>query len=228
MKKIISIISFLSIVFSVKSQSVQSRITEPFNKISIFGSIDATIEKSEKDSLLIESNSVDIDRINVKTEGKTLKIHTTDKLFDDRRQVKIIIKYVELKGIKINGGAEITGKSEVNEKKLELIAGSGATITLKVNSDFVDATIGQGATIRLEGTCRKQNVEASTGGIYSAYELKCDSSYLKANTGGIIKAFANSFLDAAASTGGQISYRGEPKIKKDKTILGGNIEKMTE
>jgi hypothetical protein len=228
MKKIISIVTFLSIIFSGKSQNLQSRNIGPFDKISIFGSIDALIEKSEKDSLTIESNSVDLEKITVKTDGKTLKINTTDKLFDNRKQVTIIIKYREIKEIKINGGAELTSKNEFNEKVLELIAGSGATITLKINSDFVDATIGQGATIRLDGTCRKQNVEVSSGGIYSSFELKCDSSYLKANTGGIIKAFANTLLDAAASTGGQISYRGTPKIKKEKTILGGSIEKMTE
>lgn len=228
MKYIITSFIFLSIIQIGKSQNVLSKSVAPFDNISIFGSIDATIEKSVNDSLKIESNEVEFDKIDVKIEDKILKISTTDKLFDSRKQVKINIKYNVLKGIKINGGAEITGINEIDEKTMELIAGSGATITLKLNSEFVNATIGQGATIRLEGICRKQNIEASTGGIYSAYELKCDSAYLKANTGGIVKAIANSFLDAAASTGGQISYRGEPMTKKEKTILGGNIEKMAE
>jgi hypothetical protein len=228
MKYFIPILIFLSILQTGKSQNILSKNIGPFDNISIFGSIDATIEKSENDSIFIDSDFVDMDKVSIKTEDKTLKISTTEKLFDNRKQFKIVIKYRELKKIKINGGAEITGKDEITEKTVELIAGSGATITIKVNSDFVDATVGQGATIRLGGTCRKQRVETSTGGIYSAYELKCDSGYLKANTGGIVKAFANSLLDAVASTGGQISYRGDPKIKKEKTILGGNIEKMAE
>jgi hypothetical protein len=225
---VITSLIFLSIIQTGKSQNVLSKSVGPFDNISIFGSIDATIEKSDNDSIFIDSDFVDMDRVSIKTEDKTLKISTTEMLFDNRRQVKINIKYRELKKIKINGGAEIKGKNEITEKAIELIAGSGATIILKINSDFVDATVGQGATIRLGGICRKQKIETSTGGIYSAYELKCDSGYLKANTGGVVKAFANSLLDAAASTGGQISYRGDPKIKKEKTILGGNIEKMVE
>jgi hypothetical protein len=228
MKRYILISALLNILITGKSQNTDSRSVEPFDKISIFGSIDATIEKSEKDSIYIESNTVELSKISVKTEDKTLKISATDKLFENRKQIRITIKFREIKEIKINGGAEITGKNEIHAKTMELIAGSGATITMKLNSNLVDATIGQGATLRLDGISKIQNVEASSGGIYSAYELICDTSYLKANTGGIVKAYSKILLDAAASTGGQISYRGDPKIKKEKTILGGSIEKMTE
>ena len=86
----------------------------------------------------------------------------------------------------------------------------------------------EGSTISLEGISKSLIVENTTGAIFNGYEFKCDTIIAKTNTGGLAKIYPLTKLDASAATGGQISYRGEPAIKKEKTILGGTIEQTAE
>jgi hypothetical protein len=213
---------------TLNAQNIQTRDVDAFDKITVFGNIDVTIEKGIKEDVKIESGSVDIDDIKVKNDGLTLKISSLDKIFNGRRQIKIKITYRELRALTTNGGAELSGQMPVKGDKIELKAGSGSVLNLDVEMNVLKADVCQGATINLQGSCHSQEIEASTGGIFNAYELKCDSSYVKVNTGGLAKLKAIDLIDAAASTGGQISYRGEPKVKKEQTILGGTIEKTIE
>jgi hypothetical protein len=212
----------------LNAQQSQTREVDAFDKITVFGSIDVTIEKGSKEGVNIESSSVDIDDINIKNDGLTLKISSLDKIFNNRRQIKIKITYRELRAVTLNGGAELSGRMPVKGDKIELKAGSGSVMNLDIEMNVLKVDVCQGATINLEGSCHSQEIEASTGGIFNAYEMRCDSSYVKANTGGLVKLKASSLLDATASMGGQISYRGEPKVKKEQTILGGTIEKTFE
>lgn len=228
MKRVIFLLALIFPSVCVYSQNVQTRAINAFDKISAFGSLDIVLEKGNKESLKLESETVDLEYVHVKSDGMTLKINMTDMLFSDRRQVKVKITYRELRNITLRGGAEINDSSIISGDKLEITAGSGASVTLKLQLNAIQATVGQGAVITLEGKCKTQEIEASTGGIYNAYDLKCDSSYVKSNTGGVAKVYSVDLLDAAASTGGQISYRSEPQLKKEKTILGGTIEKVVE
>jgi hypothetical protein len=228
MKKGILFSTLLVAGLTVHAQHVQNRDVDAFDKITVFGSMDVTLEKGNKEGVTIESSSVDIDDINIKNDGLTLKINSLDKIFNSRRQIKIKVVYRELRAITINGGAEMSGHMPVKGDRIELKAGSGSVLNLDIEMNVLKVDVCQGATINLEGSCHSQEIEASTGGIFNAYELKCDSSYVKANTGGLAKLKAISLFDAVASTGGQISYRGEPKVKKEQTILGGTIEKTIE
>jgi hypothetical protein len=228
MKKGILFSALIASGVILNAQHFQTRDVDAFDKISVFGSMDVTLEKGNKEGVTIESGSVDIDNIHIKNDGLTLKINSLDKIFNSRRQIKIKVVYRELRAITVNGGAELSGHMPVKGDKIELKAGSGSVLNLDIEMNVLKVDVCQGATINLEGLCHSQEIEASTGGIFNAYELKCDSSYVKANTGGLAKLKTISLLDAAASTGGQISYRGEPKVKKEQTILGGTIEKTIE
>lgn len=228
MKRIIFLLALVFLSIGIYSQNVQTHAINAFDKITAFGSLDIILEKGDKESLKLESESVDSSNVNVKSDGMTLKISLADYLFSDRRQVKVTITYREIRNITLRGGTELNDTSAISGDKIEITAGSGSALTLKLQLNAIQASIGQGAVVTLEGKCKIQEVEVSTGGIYSAYDLKCDSSYVKSNTGGVAKVYSIGLLDAAASTGGQISYRSEPKIKREKSILGGSIEKVVE
>ena len=228
MKKIIFLTAMTvsgTVCFSQKSET---RNIEAFDKITAFGSVDIFLVKGNKETIKLESESVDLSEVKVKQDGKTLKISVAEMLFSSSREVKITLTYRELRGITLRAGASLNDTSFISGDKLEIIAGSGAVLNLKLKLNALQISVGQGADVTIEGKCTTQEVETSTGGLYNAYFLKCDSSYVKSNTGGLAKVSAVDLLDAYASTGGDISYRGNPPIKKEKTILGGSVEKVEE
>jgi hypothetical protein len=210
------------------SQKSEIRNIETFDKITAFGSIEIFLEKGNKESIRLESESVDLSEVKVKMDGKTLKLSTAEMLFSSRREVKVTLTYRELRGITLRAGASLYDTSVISGDKLEIIAGSGASLNLKLQVNALQISVGQGANAGLAGKCTTQEVDVTTGGLYDAYYLKCDNTYVNANTGGTAKVSATLTLDASASTGGGISYRGNPVIKNNKSSLGGSVEKVTE
>jgi len=228
MKKFNAILLLSLLVLNIMAQKSETRKIEAFNKIAAFGSLDVVIAKGDSNSIRLESESVDLKNVTVENEKDILKISVTDKLFNKHRNISVFITYKQLYGIKANGGAYFSSKQVIKTDSIEITAGNGSTVDLKIETNLVNADIGEGSSISLEGTCKKQNIEASTGGLYNSYDLKCPNTIAKANTGGTIKAAAYESLDAAASTGGSISYRGNPKLKKEHTVLGGSVEQLVE
>jgi hypothetical protein len=226
--KTIIFLAALTVSAACFSQKSETRSIEAFDKITAFGSIDIFLEKGNKEAIRLESESVDLSEVKVKMDGTTLKISVAEMLFSSSREVKITLVYRELRGITLRAGAALNDTSVISGDKLEIVAGSGAALNLKLKMNVLHASVGQGADVSIEGNCTSQEVEATTGGIYNAYYLKCNSSYVKANTGALVKVSAIDLLDASASTGGSVSYRGTPPIKKEKTLLGGSVEKVME
>ena len=227
-KTIVIIFGIILFVTSVLAQKSETRKIKPFTKISAFGSLDVLITKGDSNSVKLESESVNLSNITVENDKNTLKISVTDKLFNKSRNIKVFITYKALNGLKASGGTYISSKQVVNTDSIEFSAGTGSTIDLKIEANSINADIGEGSTITLEGTSKTQTIEAGTGGLYNSYDLKCANTTAKVNTGGIIKVAAYESLDAAASTGGSISYRGNPKAKKERTSLGGSVEQLVE
>lgn len=224
MKKIIIAIIIASIAKGLWAQKIQNRVLEPFDKIEAFGSFDIEIQYGNKEQVKLESSTINIDEIELKVEGRKLKISMVEKVLENQKQVKVLLTYNELREISVSGGAFIVGLNDIKGDKLEVIANSGANIDIKVNVNVIEVEVGQGATLAVNGNCKTQNVNTTMGGIYSAYNLKCNNTYAKATMGGIAKVVADSTAELSASMGGTLGYKGNPaKILMNKTF-GGKIK----
>jgi hypothetical protein len=225
MKKILFFCALIVLIHEkTYSQQVLTKEVESFDKISLFGSIEATIIKGNKESIKIESQTVDLADIKAETDEKTLKISVFDKLFSGNRQVKVLITYKELRKINASGGANLYGDSLIKSDKIELYASSGGTISLTIDVNTLTADASQGAIITLKGKTGSQESRVGSGGILSAFELDCNDTHVKSTTGGIAKVTAYNLLDAKATLGSAISYIGEPKKKDTDITLGGEIQ----
>lgn len=210
------------------SQEAETRKLEPFKKISAFGSIEIILVKGDKESVTLESSTVELSDVKTTIEENTLKLSIKDKMFSGRRHVKAKVTYVNVNQISINAGVELECNDTLSSESLTINTGSGATANAIIKATDFEANVGQGATLSLSGICKSQIVEAGTGGVYSAYDLISENGDIKANTGGIAKVNVKKKLKAAASTGGSVSYRGEPASLSRETILGGSIDQVVE
>ena len=76
-----------------------------------------------------------------------------------------------MQGLTLNSGSEIDCTSFLNLDNLDIKAGSGSEVNLKVQIKTLHANVAEGATITLEGLCNSQEIDASTRGIFNAYDL---------------------------------------------------------
>jgi hypothetical protein len=228
MKKSILLLAVLLYQLPNKAQQVYKPSISPFSKIEIYGSFDVEIRKSDKESVKMESETIDLTKVRCKVKKNTLKIKLVRKLFNQEKQVKVLIEYKNIESILVSNGAALMSKEPLKISNLTIIEGNGSKIDFVLNNGSIIANIDKGAVLSLEGTCKNFDIEASSSAICNAYELVSDSATVRANAGGLVKINAVKYLNAAASTGGDVSYRGKPTTLKQKTALGGTIEKVVE
>jgi hypothetical protein len=229
MKKIIQIIC-LAIISTTATfgQNTQVKNIGKYKGIFVYGSIDLVINKGESDSFKVSSETILLDKINIRIEDSILKIGATDKLFSSYRNVQVSISKSTLRSIETSAGAYVNSKEPLVFDSLKLISETGSTIRLTLHGNYVNSYVGNGSTISLEGTCKSQEAKTVSGGIFNAYDLKSEKAIAKATTGGITKIAATENLDASVSMGGSVSYRGVPKSKKEHKVFGGSIEQVQE
>ncbi|MGC8824813.1 MAG: head GIN domain-containing protein [Bacteroidales bacterium] len=209
------------------AQPVRQMEVPSFSKVEILGNFEVVLEESQKESISLIGQDDEVGRIKIAVKNGVLRISDAKSL-NQRGEAMIVVKYVRLEKILASAGSLVYKKGEWKLNNLEITCSSGAKVDFWVNADQITAGVDKGGTLTLKGIAKAIDAEASTGGIFDAYELKCDSAIVRANTGGLAKVYATQYLQANAGAGGEISYRRMPKKLVPKKMLGGKVEQMIE
>lgn len=229
MKRIVFFtITCLILTSGLFGQKTLSPNVNAFTRISVFGNFDVELVKGIAESIIVESNEVDLSKISVSQQGNMLKIKAAKMLFDKHRNIRVKITYVQLGFIRLNGGAVLTSSDTLKGRSVKIMCRNGATANLKIDVENVFARLGQGATIGLEGICSNVEARAANGGLFNAYELTSTNATMQANSGALVKIGTSKNLIASAVLGGSISYRGNPILKVKRTTFGGSVERLVE
>ena len=227
--KIIKLLVIAGLLLSVNvySQKIKSFQVAEFNKLEVLGKFDVELKKSSGYSVKLYSDNIDLSKVDVFVEDKKMKISALSGLFKKNSKVSVTIEYDSLTSILVTNGAEIYSSKPLQVDNLKLVAGNGSIVNLKYETKALTAYADKGATINAEGKSRFLDIEVASGGIMNGFEFVCDSADARSNAGGMVKINAKRYLKAAASTGGEIIYRGMPVLNQ-RTTLGGKIEQMKE
>lgn len=237
MKKISSL--FVLLLSSISSilygQQHQEVTLQNFSKIDVQGIMQVELVKSKVNKVTSEAlNGANLEDLTVAVSGDELSVKTkifkqltdqnNNKKITGKKQFKITIEYTnELAGIIAGRGVELNADEALTGNHLVLDASSGAIVKLDMNVNNLVVSSVQGAIVTLDGKAAFLQAKVNTGGELFAYQLKSDEADVKANTGGVAEISANNTLDASASTGGTISYKGKPNQQTIKKTLGGEI-----
>lgn len=214
--------------FSIVSQSTISKNLGDYSELKVYNGIEVELIKSDKQALEISGEKSE--RVKVKNVDNTLKLSMkfSVKPSENAAEGKVLIKLYYNKKIDIidaNEGATITGK-DFNQDKLEVNAQERAFINLTSSVKTLKVRTSSGGIVKLSGTADNQEVDVDLYGTYHGFNMKVTgNSTVKAGTGAKAEILAGSTLNAKVSFGGSIFYKGDPKVIKDKKVIGGIIQK---
>lgn len=219
-----SILVALTMFFHLSPTHAQQQAVLSFDAIHASGNIEVLLQQGGGESVNIEAEGVDEDKVITEVKGGVLKVRIQNVIYNENKSARIVVTYRDLREIKAQAGARIYSRTVVKGDKLELKAGSGANINLEVWMDAVEGRAAEGGEIELTGETHTLTAIASTGGLFYGYGLEADEVYARSNTGGEVEVNAHERIDAKASIGGNVSYKGNPKHKSVSTNLGGTID----
>lgn len=199
---------------------------DAFDEISITGNIDVILQKGEEEKAVVETFGIPEDELNISVRGQVLKLGLPNSIFYKNEKVKVTVFYKTLRAVRAHAGADVEATTLLEGDLLELRAGSGAQVSLEIKANKLEASATEGGILKVHGEVESQKVSASTGGQLRALELTCKNTYARASTGGEVEVVALESLDANASLGGSIEYKGSPEERNRRSVLGGDVRKI--
>ena len=218
------LIIILLVICSISSNG-QERISVDigsFDEIRAAGNIDVNLRKGDKISIEYIAKGIDDDMIVIETKGNVLKTSVKPG-FHGEHNVKVYVTYTVLREIRATSSARVYLRDVLEGDKLDLKCTTGSLIDLEVAVNALEAKVDTGAEIKIRGETDQVNVTSSTGAIYSGYKLNANKAYLKTSTGGNIEIGVRNIIEATASMGGHIKYRGNPEKHTINETLGGSV-----
>lgn len=217
MKKILLLLSFVIAGLAVIAQKtvnepyVVKRAVKSFHSIDVSSGIKVILTQSDKEELAVAAGDpAYLEYIETTVKDGVLKI-TREQDWQFWKQwknwkVTVYLSYKNLDMIKANSGALVSG----------------------TNLDFDNLTVrmSSGALAELSGKASDLNVETSSGALFKGYDLATNTCEAESSSGGSVQVKVAKELNARASSGGSIRYKGEGNIRDIKVGSGGTVKRM--
>ena len=223
---LLTIVSVHSFAANGYEQS-KTRNVKNFNAIKVSSGIDLYITMGNRETLKIEADKEDID--DVKTEVKNGTLHIYMKRRNNwfnwgfNESIKVFVTAKSLEQIDASSGSDVESENTLEGDRLEVEASSGSDVKLEVYYKTLTLDTSSGSDARIKGKVKTFVAEASSGSDIKAQNLETAICKLKASSGSDIDVTVTDEIYAKASSGSDIRYYGNPKIKDTDTSSGGDV-----
>jgi hypothetical protein len=226
MKKLIWMIFLFNACLSYAQQS-EVRTLSSFRGVKVGEAIDVYLKKGEKETARLETTGVSPADVITEVIGGNLKIHMRDGNYRNSRNVKVYVTYVDLERISSSSAANVFSDGVIKAKRMYISTSSAGSIEINLDADEVTIDVSSAGDATLEGRARLLTVEASSAGSVDAYSLDSEQVDVSASSTGSVKVTATKEIEAKASSGGSVRYRGNPARSNINSSSGGSVKKSS-
>jgi Putative auto-transporter adhesin, head GIN domain len=160
----------------------------------------------------------------------TLKIYYDNKgvtwKYSGKANLKAYVSFKTLEKLHVSAGADAKVNGSIKTDKLDLHVTSGAGFTGAINATELAAEVNSGADAKVTGNAAKFTVNVNSGASFKGYDFAVDYCDASASSGGAVDITINKELNAKASSGGDIHYKGTALIRDIHTSSGGAVKKV--
>ncbi len=201
-----------------------------FTAISVSSGIDLYLSHGNEESLAVSaSDQKHMDRFKTEVVNGTLKIYYDNKGVtwkSENRKLKAYVSFKTLQRLNVSAGSEAVVNGSINADDFIVDVSSGADFKGTINAKTISADVSSGASINISGKSDTLKVDVSSGAEFKGYDLVTDYCDASASSGAGVRVTINKELNAKASSGGDIHYKGAALIRDIKTSGGGSVKKV--
>ncbi len=224
MRRIVWVVFLLVLAHSVWAQNSEVRPVGPFSGIKSAEAVDVYLKKGDKESVRVEVTGASLSDVITEVSGSYLKVHMASG--NHRRvDVKVYVTYVALDKIAASSASNVFSEGAIKASNIDISVSSAASVEVNLEAKEVTAEVSSAGDIVLEGRAGALVADASSAGDIDAYRLESESVRARANSAGSVKVTATKALDARASSGGDVRYRGNPMKTNTDSSSGGTVKK---
>lgn len=198
----------------------QSFEVQDFDRISVEGTFEIRLEKSEQPSVVITTDENLMDFIVVESGNGRVKLVSEKNLISDEG-VKVVIGYTSLKGIFVGGAAVLTSDETITQDYLNIEMSGAGAVELDLDLTALEINVSGAGAMELTGRVVEQRISMSGAGGLDAEDLISEKCGIEISGVGGASIHVTERLKASVSGVGGITYRGNPTdVQKDVSGIG--------
>lgn len=204
----------------------QSKSLPSFNAISTGGSVQVELIKSsvsKVDYTIVKGDEDDL-YIEVKGNELIVKIKPNRGFWNSSNtKAKVTVYYQSLNSIDCAAGSSIKSESEIVAENMDIESSSGASCSVALKCTDLNVDSSSGSRVTVNGIASSVNYDASSGASINAASLLASEAIADVSSGASISLYASKKLNADASSGGSIKYKGDPEKTNISSGISGSI-----
>ncbi|MTB49653.1 head GIN domain-containing protein [Lewinella sp. W8] len=201
----------------------QERNIDDFTGVKACCSLNVELRQGSY-SVEVEAESNLQEYIKVERRGRTLEIgFERNTNIKTTKPITVYVTLPDLEYVGASSSAKMTGKSSFRGDDLELDVSSSGAIYLDFSGDEIEADASSGGKIEVSGSVSFMDCDASSGSKIHAGDCKAKRARADVSSGAGVTVYASEEVDAEASSGGSVRYRGNPGAVDSDTSSGGSV-----
>lgn len=217
----------------VVDANAEVRNISGFNAIEVSGAVDLYISQGNIEAVAVSASSDEV-RSRIRTENRSGTLHI---YFDARglnwkawgnHKMKAYVTYKQLGKLEASGACNVKATDPIRQSELKMEMSGASDFSGEVVVDKLRLGASGASNIRVSGKAADLVVEASGACNIKAYELASDNCKVDASGASNIRITVNRELNAVASGGSTIFYKGTGLIRDISSSGGAAIKKRTD
>ncbi|MES2374447.1 MAG: head GIN domain-containing protein [Bacteroidota bacterium] len=217
----------------VVDANAEVRNVSGFTAIEVSDAIDLYISQGTGEAVAISGSSDDIKaRIKTEVRSGTLHIYFDGKGLNWKRwgnnRMKAYVTYKTLQSLEASGACNVKTTDAIRQTELKMEMSGASDFTGEVAVTKLHLSASGASRVKISGTAGNASFDASGACDIKAYDLITDMCRIDASGASNIRITVNKELNAKASGGSNISYRGTGLIRDLSSSGGASIKRKVE
>ncbi len=227
MKNLATTATLLFALFLTVSINAQTRQIGNFTGIRASTNVSVKLVKSDSPSIEYKMIKGDESTLITEVKGSNLIIKTKSRFGrNNNSKAKVIVYYTELNDISVSASATVKSDEPIITDDMDINVSSAASADIEVIAESIDIDVSSAGTLKLEGRATKADYDASSGASINAKMMICDYVSADVSSGAKVSVHVNKKLNADASSGGSIKYKGDADDTRIDKGWSGQISRM--
>ena len=215
---------------SLTAQDIKNIAITNFNGLTVSNGIDVSINQSNTESIKVSAHPDLLKNVIVDKEGSILSIRYKDNAswsrFIKGQGIKVYVNCKTLQSITASGGSDILAENNIKTDRLSITASGGSDIDLNVNTKELKIVSSGGSDIDLKGMATNLSVTSTGGSDIDALELRVEYAKVTSSGGSDVNIYVTKALEANATGGSDIQYKGDASVRKTSSNKSGDVRKI--
>jgi hypothetical protein len=202
----------------------ETRNIESFDGIKASAGINVFLFQGNEEKVVVEADENLHNCIRTEVKGSTLHCYIDCNIHFSKK-MNVYVNYKMLNKINASSGSDVSGETLLKTENLDIEVSSGADVKIEVEAQSVNCGASGGSDAVIKGKAENFQGNACSGADIKANELTVKTCNVSASGAGDIRISVTDRIRANASSGGDITYYGNPEVEHIEESSGGDVSR---